>query len=310
VEPNYGLQKARVGVKLASGAYVPDGTTTAGSVVSYVVEGPNIDGQETGECTTVTPEAEGALGTEGDSTTYCPGNGLLVWPGNTMTLTQTSAAPGLTVDHRTVVVEPCVIDPATGQGCETVPVIFSDVGTPPSATDDSGTVDNTGSLTLDVLGNDDSAGAPITGLALSRKPAHGRARVLAASGLTGRRLGYVPAPGFVGVDSFSYTFTTGNGAATADVSVTVTGTESKPPVSEPSTPAPSTPAPSTPVSSTPAPVSAVDPRPTSSVPPQPAALASTGSPAAAGAAGLLGVLLTGTGAALLGRRRRTRPRRD
>jgi hypothetical protein len=53
VEPNFGLQKVRVGVKIADGSVVPPGTTTLGTTIRITETGPNVpaEGRIT-ECTT------------------------------------------------------------------------------------------------------------------------------------------------------------------------------------------------------------------------------------------------------------------
>ena len=53
VEPHYGIQKVRVGVKIADGSVVPPGTTTLGTTIRITETGPNApaEGRIT-ECTT------------------------------------------------------------------------------------------------------------------------------------------------------------------------------------------------------------------------------------------------------------------
>src|SRR3954469_17074420 len=46
VTANYGYQKFRVGVQIKSGAYVPEGTTTAGTELTITETGPSVEGHK------------------------------------------------------------------------------------------------------------------------------------------------------------------------------------------------------------------------------------------------------------------------
>jgi hypothetical protein len=82
-------------------------------------------------------------------------------------------------------------------------------------------------VTVGVLPNDTTRGAPVTSVTVEEVPAHGTATVQPAASTFAIR--YQPAAGFFGVDRFRYTMTTANGSSTATVIVTVTA---PPPVAE------------------------------------------------------------------------------
>jgi len=82
---------------------------------------------------------------------------------------------------------------------------------------------------VNVLANDDSAGAPLT-LTVNSDPAHGTATVDAsplaakispAVAAIGPNITYTPDPGFLGTDAFTYKIETANGSAIATVSIDV-----------------------------------------------------------------------------------------
>jgi hypothetical protein len=257
VTPNYGFQKIRVGVQIKSGAYVPDGTSTAGTEVTITETGPFADqvfgGPEVTTCTT-----DPSTATSGSTATYCttpqslavrakmraqakrlalpavdpiPNNQFYTaGPGDTVTFEQTSVNANLFTDPDSRSVDPCTLPDGTGPVCADEPtVLFTDNGLPPQTKDDSATVVDGHSVDIDVLSNDDAHGAPETISDVS-DPKHGSAKVVSGSAAAVRSLAaagsslirYTPAPGFVGHDSFSYTLSTANGTATGTVSVAVT----------------------------------------------------------------------------------------
>ena len=161
-------RKLRVGVQLKSGAYVPPGTTTMGSVIQFVQKTPEgaVDGP-TLSCTT------DAADVVTSTTTYC--NTLPALNDNdTLVVTQVSAPTGLVVDPTEMTVPPC----QTIEGlpfCLPQLAIFTDGGVAPTTTDDAADVVVGDSVDVPVLANDDLAGAPITDLQITGAPAHGTA---------------------------------------------------------------------------------------------------------------------------------------
>jgi outer membrane protein OmpA-like peptidoglycan-associated protein len=98
----------------------------------------------------------------------------------------------------------------------------------PNAVGDSFTVNgNSVANALDVLANDsDPDGDPITIVAVAT-PAHGTATI------SGSKISYVPAAGYVGPDSFTYTIADPKGlTSSATVSITVTAVN-HPPIAQP-----------------------------------------------------------------------------
>ncbi len=98
----------------------------------------------------------------------------------------------------------------------TVTVTVTALNDPPSATDDSASVDEDQVVTIDVLQNDsDPDGDPLT-IDSVTTPANGQATIVAGE------IEYVPDADYYGSDSFSYTISDGNAAsATASVTVSV-----------------------------------------------------------------------------------------
>ncbi len=186
VTPNYGSQKYRVGVQIADGSYVPEGTTTVGS--TFTITTRSQDGTETvTHCTTETTNSSGVPG-ETDTSSMCPGTELggLPFPypfyvpysapaGATVTITQASAQPGLVPQANPIVIEPCDYDVV--EGCPTIDAMFVNRGTIlPVAVDDSATGDAGKSVRIDVLANDTSED-PNTTMSIADGPGHGTARV-------------------------------------------------------------------------------------------------------------------------------------
>lgn len=141
VTPTYGLQKFRVGVQRADGAYAPD-TSTVGSTIQITITG-EVDMPEdvnlalppsgTTTCTTDASTVE-----SGSTASYCLGDGgvlaraaggavarsvsqtqesfpstqaFTLLPGQTATITQLTAGDGLIKSPATSVIGPCPIDP-------------------------------------------------------------------------------------------------------------------------------------------------------------------------------------------------------
>ena len=108
---------------------------------------------------------------------------------------------------------------ATGTGgaltdVDTIEITVRSVNDAPIAKDDSITPD--GVTTIDVLANDSSGPDPGETLVVTdvSQPAHGSAAIV------GNQIVYTPAPGFVGMDTFTYTISDGHGG-TATATVTI-----------------------------------------------------------------------------------------
>jgi hypothetical protein len=143
VEPDYGFQKFRVGVRIADGTTVPDGASTVGSTIR--ITRTDLDGNvTTATCTTEepledpfadeldeTPEdptasfcmpledlpdeiplelARGAASV-GDDDDFFPEQYFEVEPGDTVTLQQLTAGPGLVPAPDVVTIDPCEAAP-------------------------------------------------------------------------------------------------------------------------------------------------------------------------------------------------------
>lgn len=167
--------------------------------------------------------------------TGAPQNELFVArPGDTITITQTTVEPNLVADTSTATIEPCqangqfiivaacMVNPTAAPGSQVMlstDKIFEDTGLPPQAVNDSAGTGFQQPTTVDVLANDTTQGAPVTGLSVSSPPGHGSANVVSTA--SGREIRYRPENGFVGTDTFEYTLQTGNGQSTATVTVQV-----------------------------------------------------------------------------------------
>jgi LPXTG-motif cell wall-anchored protein len=248
VEPDFGLQKYRVGVQVADGSYVPAGTTTAGTTFTITETGPNVSsGTRTFTCTT-----EASTQQDPSTATYClnpasssqlrsmakaaaaadvevdpndssaPSNQLFTAEqGSTVTITQTTAADNLVLDPEVTTIQPCSADlfifclDGSG-GPQQTKVLYSNLGLPPVAVDDAAKTREGRAVDIEVLANDDTVnGAPVTGLDVISDPDHGTAKV------DGESVTYSPTSGFTGTDTFDYRLTTANGTSTATVTVRV-----------------------------------------------------------------------------------------
>ncbi len=104
-----------------------------------------------------------------------------------------------------------------------VVVTIVPVNDAPVATDDSVSVNEDDSVTVDVLANDSDADGDSLAVASVADPAHGQAAV------EGGAVRYTPAANYNGADSFSYVVSDGNGGAdTAAVTVTVVAANDAP----------------------------------------------------------------------------------
>ncbi|MEG9227555.1 Ig-like domain-containing protein [Aeromicrobium sp. Sec7.5] len=254
--PDFGFQKYRVGVRLADGSYVPEGTTTAGT--TFTVTETNRDGDTfTFTCTT------SAETTTADGSTYCltdeadypdeeaseeladgpvaqavvepgveidpedvpdDGQAFVLQPGSSVSVLLTAAPPNLRGVTTSATVAPCIrtTDPVVclngDQSPQASAITFSLVGLPPVAVDDTARTRVDVPVDIALLPNDDTVlGAPLTDLVIASGPSNGTAT------LVGNVARYTPARGFTGTDTFTYTISTPNGTATATVRIVVEG---------------------------------------------------------------------------------------
>ncbi|HEX3823685.1 MAG TPA: Ig-like domain-containing protein [Mycobacteriales bacterium] len=242
VSPNDGIQPIQVGVQIKTGAFVPAGTTTAETEATITETGPNADGSEVTTCDT-----DGATEDPGSTASYCtfavlqhrssaraddiPIDELyFAAPGDTVTVTQTTVNAGLVIDSSTKTFGPCQLAPDE-DFCSDQTALFNDPGIPPTASNDSGSVNSGGSVVIDVTANDTSHGAPTT-IAIDTSPSHGTATPVPSSdsavsparaeaGVAASSIRYTPDTGFSGHDTFTYTLSDANGSATASVALTV-----------------------------------------------------------------------------------------
>jgi large repetitive protein len=153
----------------------------------------------------------------------------------TVTITANPAHGAVTVDPLTGVVtyvpDPDYNGPDTFdyQVCDatglcataTVDVDVTPVGDPPDAVDDAATVDEDGTVDIDVLANDTDIDGDIdpTSVSVTSGPTHGTVSVDPSTG----RIAYTPDPDYAGPDSFTYEVCDAtSGCSTATVVVTVT----------------------------------------------------------------------------------------
>lgn len=256
--PNFGYQKYRVGVRLADGSYVPEGTTTAGTTFT-VTETSESGDTYTFTCTTsaettaedgstycLTDEADypdedesGEELTDGPVAQAVVGPGVEIdpedgggdddelfqlQPGATVSVALTATPPNLRGISTAATVGPCVLttDPNvclnSTGGDQVSAITFSLVGLPPVAVDDAARTTVDVPVDIALLPNDDT----VLGAPLTDL-------VIASSPsngtvtLVGNVARYTPARGFTGADTFTYTISTPNGTATATVRVVVEG---------------------------------------------------------------------------------------
>lgn len=218
VEPNYGFQKYRVGVQVKSGAYVPAGTTTAGTEVTVTDTTPATPGNPA-STNTFTCTTDASTAQSGSTATFCkvPANIMqsqrakltkMANARTSLTVTPTPsgapsdeqffAAPGhtITLKQKTVNAN-LVIDPAiaTIQPCEPPFPGFPACGT-------------FGGETFEPKSTDvifDDAGLPPKAVNDSAKTDAGKSVTIDVT--RRRRLRRTP-----GTDTFCYTITTANGS--------------------------------------------------------------------------------------------------
>jgi hypothetical protein len=256
----FGVKKIRIGVQQKDGSYVPPASSTVGTEITIsqvgglVGDTPMVDHCVTAADTQIAGDAPSASFCEFgeelararstvsarqlraitkpiDEGDIPAGQEYTILPGATVTITQNSVKAGYVIDPDSpVTVQPCQ-DPepapplqeraaaAAPPTCDAEQIILEDGGLPPAASNDTARTRANTPVALPVLTNDTTEGAPVTGLTITADPKHGTA---AASGTgANRTVRYTPAKNFVGTDSFTYSFTTANGTATAKATITV-----------------------------------------------------------------------------------------
>ncbi|HEX3764767.1 MAG TPA: Ig-like domain-containing protein [Kofleriaceae bacterium] len=110
-----------------------------------------------------------------------------------------------------------VADPSGLTSTATVHVTVVPVNDPPVALDDSASLDEDTTATIDVVANDSDVDHDVLTVTAVTQPAHGTAAVV-----SGHEVTYTPAPDYNGADSFTYTVADPSGAtATATVTVAI-----------------------------------------------------------------------------------------
>lgn len=109
---------------------------------------------------------------------------------------------------------------STANGSATATVTVTVAAPPPSAKDDSASTTRDQAVDIDATANDNPRGQDITKLDVASTPQHGTAHVVHTA--HGREIRYTPDSGYLGKDSFRYSFTTDGGTASATVHVDVT----------------------------------------------------------------------------------------
>lgn len=258
VVPDFGSQKVRVGVQLADGAYVPEGTSLAGSVLQITITG-GVDGDgaelpdESFPCTTT----GNSFGQGSGQSSTCDGGNFDgsfdLDAGRTMTVQHLSSPPGVAVNPEPIVIGTCDLNEVVS--CSgTRDALVTVTGTLPAANPDAVSTSFGTPILIDVLANDDSGnGAPLTGLSIAEQPTHGTAEVVGevpaseepepepsadtevattqqaqvaaaptvAAAPSPVQVLYTPNAGFAGTDTFVYAVSTPNGTVTGVVTVQV-----------------------------------------------------------------------------------------
>jgi hypothetical protein len=256
VTPDFGIRKVRLGVQIKDGSWVPPGTDTGHTKISFVETGPNA-AEAVAENGTSCRTVEGSED-PGSTETYCEINhqipqasrqitpdapGLevayVVEAGDTVTFTQTTVNKGLVIDSRSQTVGPCVLEqPPGGSQYPLCPnqledVVFTDPGLPPQAVDNHATVVSGHSVVINVLNNDITHGAPAK-IVSTTHAQHGQVLIAVGQAAASQTGSNAKAPGdatysidyksrapYVGPDKFHYTMSTPNGKSTATVFITV-----------------------------------------------------------------------------------------
>jgi hypothetical protein len=260
VEANFGTGKFRVGTQIASGAFVPKGTTTVGSRMRVVIT-PAGGGTPTSfTCTTTDGGGGGFPGFPGDpgvlsvraaeaptGQSFCDDGdspfGFYTAPaGATVEVTQETVPSGqaLVADTDTRTLGPCEVDSPFGDFCAPVDLVTTSTGSilPVTRPDAAVAVEGGRPIEIDVLANDDSDD-PDTGLSVEPLPAdQGTIEVvgdpttptpttgtgigaLAVPSAGTLRLRYTPPADFSGTVPVTYDVTSSNGSTPGALTITV-----------------------------------------------------------------------------------------
>jgi outer membrane protein OmpA-like peptidoglycan-associated protein len=113
-----------------------------------------------------------------------------------------------------------IADPSGAQDTATVTIVvdapLEPENQPPQAANDVASTPRDTAVEIAALANDSDADGDALTIAAVSAPLHGSATIV------GDRVRYVPAPGYVGLDQFTYTISDGTGTATASITVSVT----------------------------------------------------------------------------------------
>lgn len=255
IAADYGGLKVRVGVRLATGAYLPDGADTMGSQLTVVEKDSSGEVFNTVDCTTSVRDADDPtltlcdFGILPDDVAY-----LAPAPGSTLDITQTATADGLHVtSEQPLHVGPCA-DPTDVESdfafCD-VDAFIDNAGTAPAVPVAHLTVVQGESIDFDVAAQLDRDPSSISGYELTTPPAHGTtkpvartspetgstsatqasspstggastfARVRPMAVTPGSMIRYTADGDYVGPDGFDYTASTTNGPLSGRVEITV-----------------------------------------------------------------------------------------
>lgn len=240
--PDFGSQKYRVGVQVASGAFVPAGTTTVGSTFEIVTT------SQTGETTTRTCTTVPApSGGNDDGASVCAANDIFDYiigtslpAGSRAVITQTGVPEGqsLLPDPDPIVIEPCdlnVTDPCSDRTAQ-----FETPGSilPLTQPDTATAVQGGEPIVIDVLANDTSedpdTGLEVTPLAPGQgtievigaaappvEETPGGVGILAVPSAGSLALRYTPPANFSGEVPVEYAVTNSNGSTSGTLTITV-----------------------------------------------------------------------------------------
>ncbi len=148
----------------------------------------------------VTQASNGTVVNNGDIITYTPNTGFI----GTDTFTYT------------------IVDQEGATDTATVTITINNIA--PIAVDDSGTIPNNTTTSIFVTNNDSDPDGTVLELISTTNPTNGTINLVG-----GDEIQYTPSPGFVGVDTFTYTISDADGAtSTATVTFTVTDPNTAP----------------------------------------------------------------------------------
>ncbi|HEX8113424.1 MAG TPA: Ig-like domain-containing protein, partial [Kofleriaceae bacterium] len=117
-----------------------------------------------------------------------------------------------------------VADPSGATSTATVHVTVVPVNDPPVAIDDSASLDEDTTATIDAVANDSDVAGDVLAIASVTQPAHGTVAIV-----SGHEVTYTPAADYHGADSFTYTIADPSGAtATATVTLAIAAVNDPP----------------------------------------------------------------------------------